>query len=73
MSSKDRMEYTQYLTEESSKTPEQQQYIQLRFTKPIERETPRDGQVNQHNSPNETGTLTRKTISKTGVDETHKP
>ena len=39
------MEYAQYLTEESSKPPEQQQYIQLRFTKPIERETPGDGQV----------------------------
>ena len=39
------MEYAQYLTEESRKMPEQQQYIQLRFTKPIERETPRDGQV----------------------------
>ena len=39
------MEYAQYLTEESSKTPEQQQYIQLRFTKPIERETSGDGQV----------------------------
>ena len=39
------MEYAQYLTEESSKPPEQQQYIQLRFTKPIERETLGDGQV----------------------------
>ena len=45
--SKDPMEYTQYLTEESSKTLEQQQYIQLRFTKPIERETRGYGQVNQ--------------------------
>ena len=73
MSSKDPMEYAQYLTEESSIPSEQHQYIQLRFTKPIERETPGDGKVNQHNSPNETGTLTRKTISKTGVNETHKP
>ena len=39
------MEYAQYLTEESKKLPEQQQYIQLRFTKAIERETLGDGQV----------------------------
>ena len=67
------MEYAQYLTEESSKPPEQQQYIQLRFTKPRERKPPGDGKVNQHNSPNETGTLTRKTISKAKGDETQNP
>ena len=45
------MEYAQYLTKESSEPPEQQQYIQLRFTKSIERETPGDGMVNNTTHP----------------------
>ena len=72
-SSKDPMEYVQYLTEESSKPQEQQQYILLRFAKSIERETPTDGIVNQHNSPNQTGTLTRKWYPRLGLAKLSNP
>ena len=72
-SSKDPMEYAHYLTKESSKPPEQQQYIQLRFTKSIERETLGDGIVNQHNSPNQTETLTRKRYPRLGLAKLSNP
>ena len=62
------MEYTQYPTEESSKPPDQQQYILLRFAKSWEREIDGrwNGQPTQVTQP-KLEDPNQKSISKNGV------